>query len=183
MKITKNGREIRSVDDWFNIAPPKKGRKQWVCGRSAKELAKAWFPAAGVISAPQEFFDLINSSETLGSVRLCEGEPEVKVKFDDFGGETRNCDLVMRAVSGIGRVEISVETKADEPFSKLVGESFDQGARSPNSNVPKRICRLASAVLGRKVEDIRDLRYQLLYGTAAALSVAKQRGASALFSH
>jgi hypothetical protein len=86
----------------------------------------------------------------------------------------------VRAVCDIGRIEISVEAEADEPFSKLVGESFDEGMRrSPNSNVPERIRLLASAVLERQVEDVRDLRYQLLYGTAAALSVAKQRGARA----
>ncbi len=180
MKITKNGREIRSVDGWFNFAPPKKGQKQWVDGRSAKELPKAWFPTAGGISAPEEFLALVNSSESLGSVRLCEGEPEVAVRFDPFGGETRNCDLLMRALCDTGRIEISVEAKADEPFGKLVGENFDEGMRrSPNSNVPERIRLLASAVLERQVEDVRDLRYQLLYGTAAALSVAKQRGARA----
>ncbi len=152
-------------------------------GRSAKELAKAWFPSASALYAPEEFLALVNSSAILGSVKLCEGEPEVAVRFDRFGGETRNCDLLVRAVCEIGTIEISVEAKADEPFGKLIGESFDEGmSRSPKSNVPNRICLLASAVLGRQVEDVRHLRYQLLHGTAAALSVAKQRGAiAALF--
>jgi hypothetical protein len=85
----------------------------------------------------------------------------------------------VRAICEIGRIEISVEAKADEPFSKLVGERFDKGKKCSGSNVPKRICLLASAVLGRQVEEVRDLRYQLLHGTAAALSVAKLRGAKA----
>jgi ribosomal protein L30 len=181
MKITKNGREIRSVDDWFRFAPPKKGKEQWVDGRSAKELAKAWFPPAGVISAPEEFLDLVNSSDVLGGVSLCEGEPEVAVRFDPFKGETRNWDLLVRAICHIGRIEISIEAKADEKFSTSVRKRFDKSKRH-KSNVPERIRRLAWAVLGRQVEDVRDLRYQLLYGTAAALSAAKQRGArGALF--
>lgn len=32
--------EIRSVDDWFKVAPPKGKDKQWKDGYSAKELAK-----------------------------------------------------------------------------------------------------------------------------------------------
>lgn len=42
MRITKNGHEIRTVDDWFQYAPPMGRQIQWRDGRSAKELAKAW---------------------------------------------------------------------------------------------------------------------------------------------
>jgi hypothetical protein len=43
----KNGAEIHSVDDWFRLAPSKKGIKQWKDGRNAKELVKRWFPRKG----------------------------------------------------------------------------------------------------------------------------------------
>jgi len=42
MNIMKDGREIRTVDQWFELAPPKAGRKHWVAGRSALECARAW---------------------------------------------------------------------------------------------------------------------------------------------
>ena len=39
MRIYKSSHEIRSVEDWFEYAPPKKGERHWKDGRSAKELA------------------------------------------------------------------------------------------------------------------------------------------------
>jgi hypothetical protein len=36
------GKEIRSAEDWFRGAPPKRGKRQRRDGRSAKEFAKAW---------------------------------------------------------------------------------------------------------------------------------------------
>jgi hypothetical protein len=34
-------KDIHTVDDWFRLAPPAGGARQWVDGKSAKELAKA----------------------------------------------------------------------------------------------------------------------------------------------
>jgi hypothetical protein len=177
MKITKNGHNIWSVSEWFALAPPKKGQDHWVDGRSAKELAKAWFPTAGVISVPEEFSSLVNSSDIIGNVTLCEGEPEAIVRFDPFGGP-RNCDLLVHGLCDLGQIAISVEAKADEEFGKTIGQRFDAGERCPGSNVPKRISNLTSAMLEMRVEESRDLRYQLLHGTAAALSIAKKHGAA-----
>ena len=42
MEIVKNDLIIRSVDNWFALAPPKKGLAHWVEGRSAYECAQAW---------------------------------------------------------------------------------------------------------------------------------------------
>ncbi len=42
-RIEKGNQEIRSVDDWFRLAPPKRGEHHWQDGRSAKELARAYF--------------------------------------------------------------------------------------------------------------------------------------------
>ena len=52
MQIIKNGHNIHSVDDWLRFAPPEKGESHWKDGRSAKELAKAWFPTAGIAMSP-----------------------------------------------------------------------------------------------------------------------------------
>jgi hypothetical protein len=177
MIITKNGCIIRSVNEWFDLAPPEKGVLQWKCGRSAKELAKAWFPAGAGISVPKEFLSMVNSQEALGSVKLCEGEPEACVPFDCFKSP-RKCDLLVHGVCGLGRIAISVEAKADETFGQEIGDYFWAMQRNPNSKVPERIRRLALAVLGMQVVECRDLRYQLLYGTAAALSAADKYGAA-----
>jgi hypothetical protein len=177
MRISKGGCTIESVEAWFACAPPKRGRAQWKDGRSAKELAKAWFSVGSGVSIPEEFLCLLNSSRTLGSVSLCEAWPEVAVRFDPFRGEPRNCDLLVRGISDRGPVMVSVEAKADERFGDLVGASFDAAAKRHKSNAPERMRRLAKAVLGKEVEEIRSLRYQLLYATAATLSAAEKHGA------
>ena len=72
MQISKDGRLIDSVECWFNCAPPKGGLKQWVDGRSAKELAKA-FCSSGRVTVPRAVEALLASNPVLGSVRLLEG--------------------------------------------------------------------------------------------------------------
>jgi hypothetical protein len=79
---------------------------------------------------------------------------------------------------------ISVEAKADEPFSDLIGEYYDQrAAPSPDgqpsrSKVPARIRQLSLALFGRQPDEvIRKLRYQLLHAAAATLIEAKENGA------
>jgi hypothetical protein len=40
--FSKCGAEILTMDDWFALAPPKKGEKHWLDNRSAKEMARYW---------------------------------------------------------------------------------------------------------------------------------------------
>jgi Domain of unknown function (DUF6946) len=188
MKIIK---KIQSVEDWRRLAPPKRPDLHWKDGRGAKELANAWFPAAvpGFPEIPSELSPLLKSSVELGDINLCEGEPEAVVRVDCFGGESPNCDLLIHGACQLGKITIYVEAKADEPFGDLVGRkfnkgerinrAFDRGERPRRSDLPERIRHLTSAVLGRPVEECSTLRYQLLYGTAAALSAAKKYDAVA----
>ena len=39
LELKKKGKIIKSVDDWYNAAPPKNPSLHWKDGRSAKELA------------------------------------------------------------------------------------------------------------------------------------------------
>jgi hypothetical protein len=177
MEIAKGGRVIGSVGEWFSIAPPKRGREHWVDGRSAKELAKAWFPFSGTASVPREIKILLNSSNVLGAIKLIDAEPESIVRFDAFRGEPRNCDLLARGQSDLGTVVVSIEGKADEPFGKLIGEEFDAGVARSGSKLPDRMRLLTMGILGRTVEQSRELRYQLLHGIAGSITAAKSRGA------
>jgi hypothetical protein len=113
-----------------------------------------------------------------------EAKPECIIELDDLGGEHRNCDLVVLCNVGAKRMVISVEAKADEPFSDLIGKYYDQrAAPSPDgqpsrSNVPARIRQLSQALFGREPDEaIRRLRYQLLHAAAATLIGAKANGA------
>lgn len=55
--ISDSGREITSVEQWLEHAPPAGATRHWKDGRSAKELAKAWF-RSGQPQVPREIFDL-----------------------------------------------------------------------------------------------------------------------------
>jgi hypothetical protein len=185
MEIVKGGVTIRSVEDWFIAAPPAKGARQWVDKRSAKELARAWFPVAGVPSVPSELDSLLRSSSPMGAIRLDTAEPEALVYFDDLRGKPRHCDLVIHGKCALGPLTISVEAKADEPFGRLVSAELDicaKGERSDRSHVPERVKRLAAALCGASSDTFNACRYQLLYGVAAALSAAQARGGVAVFA-
>ena len=99
-----------------------------------------------------------------------EAKPECVIGPDDFGGEHRNCDLVV--LCGVGRSLLSsmLRAKADEPLGDdIIGDYYDRTADS-RSNVPARIRQLSSALFGRVPDAaIRKLRYQLLHAAAATL--------------
>jgi predicted kinase len=167
LRIHKGGHDIRSIDDWFEYAPPKMGARHWKDGRSAKELARSWV-RRGYPCPPEELRLLLEGAFN-GEITFHEAKPECVIALDDFGGEHRNCDLVL--LLGIGqRMVINVEAKADEPFGDTtVGDYYDLTADS-ESNVPARIRQLSLALFGRVPDDaIRKLQYQLLHAAAATL--------------
>ena len=177
-KITKDEHVITSVETWFQFAPPKDGAKQWVDGRSAKELAKAWFPASGMARVPVELEKLLASHDDVIGAEITHGSPEVRIRLDDFPGETRNADLVLLSSRGKEQIVLTIEAKADEPFDMTIGEKLDSAPKG--SNIPKRVEQLCLALFGSTPADkssLKNLRYQLLNATAATLIEAKQKNA------
>ena len=175
-------KDIYTVDDWFRLAAPAGGAIQWVDGRSAKELAKAWCGRASGPAVPDELQALLSTHPDISGAFFIEAIPEHKVAFDDIPGEPRNTDLVCVAQRANQRIAISIEAKADEAFGELVANVLKT---PPPSRRPERLERLCQALFGRKPGDlpgIGELRYQLFYGAAAALAYAGQVDAShALF--
>jgi hypothetical protein len=176
MRITKSGHEIRSVEDWFEYAPPKMGARHWKDGRSAKELARSWFREE-FACAPEEMRLLLERAFRT-EMAFDEARPECIIELDDFSGEHRNCDLVVLCRAGTQHITVNIEAKADEPFGDTtVGDYYDQKSNS-QSNVPARIRQLSLALFGRvSDETIRKLRYQLLHAAAATLIEAAASGA------
>jgi hypothetical protein len=175
-------KDIYTVDDWFHLAPPAGGARRWVDGRSAKELAKAWCGRGSDSAVPIELQELLKTHPDIDGAAIFEAFPERKVRFDDIPGEPRNADLVCIAERANQRIAISIEAKADEPFGELVSDVL----KTPRpSRRPERVKRLCQALFGRQpseLSSIGELRYQLLYGVAAALAYASQVDASrALF--
>jgi len=176
LRIQKDGHQIATVDEWFQFAPPKKGLRQWVDGRSAKELAKV-FLGSGVAAPPPELRSFLSSHRDLGTVELTIAFPEHRIALDEFPGETRNADLAAVGIAKIGKVAVTIEAKADEPFGETIGETLAKA--SATSNLPKRIAALARALFGHAGPEINKLRYQLLHGTAASLIFAREQTAAA----
>ena len=168
---------IESVDDWFGLAPPERGKVQWKDGRSAKELAKAWF-ATGEARVPQDLEALFHSDARTRELKIESGIPEVETRLDRFKGKGRHHDLILLGQAGGVRTLVAIEAKADETYDRRIQKRLDR-ATNPRSKVPARIDLLCRAIFDRPVDDdLGQLRYQLLHGVAGTLIEAENRGAA-----
>jgi hypothetical protein len=167
------GQSINSVEEWFQLAPPKKGALQWKDYRSAKELAKAWV-ASGV---PAELGALFESHPDFRGLTIDEVVPEYRITLDSFGGEPRNADLLLVGCCSDGQIIATIEAKADEEFGPRIRKYVSQ-KNGTESKVPARVEGLLSAIFGKGLdEQLGRMRYQLLHAAAATLIEAKIRGA------
>ena len=144
-----SGHQIGSVDDWLRFAPPKRGDLHWKDGRSAKELAKAFF-VGDAPTVPTELFDLLASSDQLGVVQLRRACPEYKIRLDSYCGETRNADLV---ALGTGKPGVVPSILRQKPTSRL-GQPLRKRSALPPHN---QMFRIASRRYPKASSDISPL--------------------------
>jgi len=178
--IRKDDSEVRSMEDWFVLAPPMGKAKQWAEGRSAMELARAWFPAPGPPQEPAELRALLDSRPETRGIVLLEAEPERRAAFDTCRGQPRNTDLALWGERDDGKVVIHVEAKADESFDEPAGQRVDRSVSgNPRSQMPRRFAMLCEGLfgVGPESQDVRELRYQLLTAVAGAAADADRAGA------
>ena len=183
MRIHKDNQDIRTIRDWEKYAGPKLA-SQWVEGRSAFEVANAWCGAKGP-TVPVDFRNLVESRKETAGLVIDEVLPEHRIRFDSNAGEPRNADLAILGRVGRSRVAITVEAKADEPFSATVANTIslalERGIGYPRSRGVKRIEDLAQALFARRQKGqpgIGHLRYQLLTAVAGTLAFAEQHDAA-----
>ena len=176
MIIVRNGKDIRTMDQWLASMPPRIRERQWKEGRSAMELARAWV-GTGEISTPEDLTSLLESHPQWTDVELLEGRPEEETALDEFRGASRNADMLLIGERAEARVVISVEAKADESFGPAIGEYLTEKLKNERSNAPARIRNLTAAIFGTDPEEVSGLRYQLLHATAGTLIAADQHGA------
>ncbi|MCG6535638.1 MAG: hypothetical protein L7F78_13310 [Syntrophales bacterium LBB04] len=122
MAIVKNGIPLSTLADWEKYAGPKRS-DQWADGRSAKEAARAWI-SNGENKLPEEVLSVLVNHEAFGPIQSWQAEPEAKLSFDSFRGETRNADIIVCAQDSHGPFLIAVEAKADEPFGETVANTL-----------------------------------------------------------
>lgn len=180
-RIIKGEEAIHSKERWFQLAPPARGGIHWKDGRSAKELARAWFPTSSASpQVPAELDSLLRTVPDLYPLIWERGVPEHEVPLDTFQGGKRNQDLMLVGHAGNCSVVVSIEAKADETFDKTLEEWIKSGAENPRSNISARAALLLAGLIGKTGADNPDLlgiRQQLLTGTAGALIEAKREGA------
>ncbi len=171
-----DGKNIASVNDWFSFSPPAKGGTQWKDGRSAKELAKAWF-RTGKAQIPVELLSLLQSHPITRDFDMVVGIPEKETILDDFKGSGRNHDMVLIGETPDNRILIAVEAKTDEPFGEIIGDYIRSSVKAnPRSRVPDRIHQLSMGLFGHT--EVARLRYQLLHAAAGTLIEATNQNAS-----
>jgi len=173
------------IADWRAWSPPK-DLKHWRAGKSAVELARAWFTAEAP-RIPPEFASLLSSSPLLAGLRSLKGVPEYVTALPE-AGEGRNHDLILEGETPGGRVLISVEGKADEKFGQRIGKYWAQKREeraAPGgtpSRAPERIEALLTLLAGPAAFPAEDpwnrIRYQLVTAAAGTLLEAQTRGAS-----
>jgi hypothetical protein len=168
-----SGKSINSIEEWKAFSPPASQDLHWVDGRSAKELAKAWFNDTGKPKVPKELSLLFQSDSRTVYLVIESAVPECKTNLDTFG-KGRVHDLLLIGKTGNEKVVISIEAKVDETFGPTLRE---RRRNNPvNSKIYRRISHLSEALFSKGNYD--QLRYQLLHGIGGTLIEAKKQGAA-----
>jgi len=177
------GRKGEKITDWRAWTRPKKDF-QGRAGRSAMELARAWFVSPMPV-CPREIADLLASHPRAAGLTLVEGIPEHVTSLPERG-EGRNHDLLLLGHSGSGSVVLSVEAKVDESFGETIGTYWNKGKRSAiPTRAPERIQALLSMAFGAAAHPDtapwQGLRYQLLTAvTGTAIEASRRQAATAI---
>ena len=176
--LEKNGSPITCLDDWHALAPPKSSG-QWKPGRSAQETARAWC-ANGAPAMPPDLVALLDSHDATRGFTFERGTPEHRIPFDDHGGEPRNADLAFVGRAAGGKIAVTVEAKADEPFGGTVTDTLDQALErliaNENSRGVRRVEDLVRRIVPARqkgLPTVGSLRYQLLTAVAGTLAYAE----------
>jgi hypothetical protein len=161
-------KEIISVEEWLNFAPPQGKEKQWKDTRSAKEMAKFW-----VDNDNQEKFKAF-IRQGIPDFDYGYAIPEYKSKFDEYGRNMRKHDLFI--LSKDNNTVITIEGKADESFgSRLFVDELDNGitvkSEKPTSKIIDRMIGLYSKTFHNN-DEILDIMYQLTYWFAGSIQDA-----------
>ena len=117
LELKKNGKIIKSVDDWYSAAPPKNPSLHWKDGRSAKELAKYMTSTKGYM--PKEIENILTKLGCNTNITFY-GEPESVTSLEGRGGG-RHHDLLL--VQG-NEVMIGVELRVMNVLGRLFVKSY-----------------------------------------------------------
>ena len=165
--------KITNEEDWFKVAPPKGGKKQWKKGRSARLIAQY---TTDQTSDFKQLIETILLECGLNKMQSFNCEPEASASLGTGfgGGGSRNHDLLM-----IGKdCVIGVEAKVSESFDKEIDE-----VKSKSETRKHRAEKLIGFLVRERIDDkINKLGYQLFTATRGTMcSAEKSRVKKAVF--
>jgi hypothetical protein len=142
---TPQGNLITRWEEWTR---PKRDY-QWKEGRSAMELAKAWF-RTGRLAVPTELNGLFRSEVRFEGLTFQHAVPELITRLPERG-EGRNHDLWLLGQTRREQVTVCVEAKADEPFGdntvgSYLAHCLRRRRRGISTRAPERIAALLQMV-------------------------------------
>src|SRR5687767_14809306 len=117
---------IGSVAEWEHLASPAGKDRQWVDDRSAKELALRWVSG----ELPEQVRSLLQSHVAFRDFVPTQAWAEHKTPLDNYGGNTRNHDLLVLGKCGDQTAIVDVEGKADESFGSLVAKQLERARKA-----------------------------------------------------
>ena len=176
--VDSQGRTISNLSEWRSrIFDGTSKEKDWKKGRSAYSLAEFIMDRNGTAYLEKRLSSVLSEH-----VSLEQATPEYLAKFDSFRGKPSNLDLgitghVKRLTRRAG-LFIGVEAKVDETFASTVRSRYSSAMKTrdagKSTNAPERVEGLLSNYFS--VQDapdssrFRDIRYQLLTGTAGTVA-------------
>ena len=152
-------------EDWKSLLA--KPDKHWKTGYSAKALAYCWQEADGFPECVKNVF--INSGIKLfQKVELLLAFPEYKVPL--LGGlRPSQNDIFILAKGDDQLVSIAVEGKVSESFGETIAKWSQEGGGGKETRL-----KFLLDELRLEINQIGDIRYQLLHRTASAIIEAKR---------
>jgi hypothetical protein len=134
---------------------------------------------------PQELRELFDSCQETRGLMVSSVTPEERIRFDLHGGEPRNADLAFIGHTPVAKVAVTIEAKADEPFSGTVAETLSAALerllKNPKSKGVERVIDLSRALFLPQTKGqpkLAGLRYQLITAVAGTLVYALKNDAS-----
>ena len=152
-------------EDWKSLlADPE---KHWRKGYSARAIAYCWQETDGFPTCVKKAFKK-SDINLFQNIEILLAIPEHKVSLPGGARSSQN-DLFVLAKNHDQLISIAVEGKVSEPFGDVVSKWLE----NPSPGRKKRLEFLCTE-LGRKVDGLSNIRYQLLHRTVSAILEAKR---------
>lgn len=181
--IGKRGQEITTWEAWERPAKP---IEHWVEGRSALELARAFF-RNGMAALPAPLVAALATESALAGFAGDEARPEHQTALPPPGASgPRSHDVWLRGNVAGRPVGIGIEAKADEDFDRPLTAKLAAAEKrledGMGTDAPERLRILGSMLFGPSFDLGKPaygrIGYQLVSGLAGTVLQAARDGAS-----